>query len=306
MTCGMRTALLVLVLSLRPTSAGEQCVADSLEGTVCTAPLDFVLLVDNSDSLGPFVAATDNFMVQFIEAFELSTDGPMISLIVFNEEAEVLHQLSADKDALIASISTRTAPQGDTYMQAGLVKAKGVLEDSPRRGYATGVTLLLSDGLSSQPDYRQCRFPGVTCSLETLALGVKNADISIFWIGYTLEGGGLGWGTIPRDVICSSPPAEYYADGGDPTSAVNSIGPRLRPLPRPPTAVLCYLISASARRSDRRPLVHPDREDLLRLRRPLRRADRAHARRPRLPRHRRSAQVPHRQPCGRGDLRLSH
>ena len=236
MTCGMRTALLVLVLSLRPTSAGEQCVADSLEGTVCTAPLDFVLLVDNSDSLAPFVAETDNFMIEFINAFALSNDGPMISLIVFNEEAEVLHQLSADKDALIASISTRTAPQGDTYMQAGLVKAKSVLEDSPRRGYATGVTLLLSDGLSSQPDYRVCSFLD-PCGLGTLAQGVKDADISIFWIGYTLEGGGLGWGTIPRDVICSSPPAEYYADGGDPTSAVNSIGPRPRPLPRPPTAV---------------------------------------------------------------------
>ena len=237
MTCGMRTALLVLVLSLRPTSAGEQCVADSLEGTVCTAPLDFVLLVDNSDSLAPFVAETDNFMIEFINAFALSNDGPMISLIVFNTEAEILHPLSADKVALIESISTRSAPQGSTQMQAGLVKAKEVLETSDRRGYATGVTLLLSDGLSSQPDYRVCSFLD-PCGLGTLAQGVKDADISIFWIGYTIEGaGGTGWGDIRRDVICSSPPAEYYADGGDPTSAVNSIGPRPRPLPRPPTAV---------------------------------------------------------------------
>ena len=160
-----------MALRMRWACAAE-CVADSLEGAVCTAPLDFVLLVDNSGSLADFVDSVDNFMVEFINSFALSSAGPMISLILFNTEAEttVLRGLSHDKDDLLASIANeRPAPDGSTSMRAGLNKAEEVLDASERLGYASRVILLLSDGLSSSPNFSECiGSKETTCELARL------------------------------------------------------------------------------------------------------------------------------------------
>ena len=53
----------------------------------------------------------------------------------------------------------------------------------------------------------------------------KDSGISIFWIGYedAFSAGPFGWGTRPREIICSSPASEFYTDGGDVANAVNSL-----------------------------------------------------------------------------------
>ena len=108
-----RLVAAAIALRMRWACAAEY-VADSLEGAVCTAPLDFVLLVDNSGSLTDFVDSVDNFMVEFINSFALSSAGPMISLILFNTEAEttVLRGLSHDADDLLASIANERPQRG--------------------------------------------------------------------------------------------------------------------------------------------------------------------------------------------------
>jgi len=217
-----RLSALLVVAAAVGVARGATCTG-SLAGAICTSPLDFVLLVDNSKGMQPYTDDITIFMQRFVESFALSAEGPNVAIVMFNSMSEVLVGLSYNTSALLEGIGTRGSPARGTVMRAGFETARDLLLASERSGYASPMVLLLSDGLSSSPTYRGCE--SGSCPLAKLTEDVlKVHGIAIFWISYKLPNTFSSWGSTPRDVLSSEPWEEYFTDGGDVETAVDSIG----------------------------------------------------------------------------------
>ena len=199
----MRRAVAAL-LTAAAAAAATTCTG-SLEGAVCTSPLDFVLLVDNSQGMAPYTEEITIFMRSFVESFALSAQGPNVAVVLFNSASEVRVGLSHNTSALLEGIYRPLNPQYGTSMRAGFETARDLLLASERSGYAAPMVLLLSDGLSNTPTYRGCETGA--CQLALLAEStLKVHGIAIFWISYKLPNSFFSsWGSAPRDVLSSTP-----------------------------------------------------------------------------------------------------
>lgn len=134
---------------------GELTVNLSITGdsSVCGAersrqPLDIVLTIDRSGSMGSFILAGKLDAAKaaaktFLSKVNLGTD--QVSIVEFNGIADMVRPLDTDRAALERAIDSLVADDG-TAIDQGVEVARQELKSARRRTHATGVIILLSDG----------------------------------------------------------------------------------------------------------------------------------------------------------------
>ena len=106
---------------------------------------DIVLVVDNSASMsGDKITQAKTDAIELVDAL-LSDADNRVALITFNSDAEILSELSNDKNNIINIINNIPTPGNTNYYQ-GLLKAEEVLEGYDYDGERELILLFLTDG----------------------------------------------------------------------------------------------------------------------------------------------------------------
>lgn len=118
---------------------------------VTTHPVDVVLLIDTSTSMGHDrkIAAARNAAGEFATSMDYQTDR--VAVVAFAKKAAIIQAFSGDRKSIessIASLSTSTLDGSETNIDLGLMKALRVFDN--RRSQAMTSVVLLSDGESNR------------------------------------------------------------------------------------------------------------------------------------------------------------
>ena len=135
-------------------------------------PLDTVLVLDRSGSIveNNALGSMKTAAVGFVEMLIPLRDR--VGLVTFNDEANVLSDLSSDLARITAQINDLTA-EGGTDIASGLRSASALLGPDKRRPDARPVIVLLTDGQNR----------GDEDELRTLAAEARAHNIRIITIG---------------------------------------------------------------------------------------------------------------------------
>ena len=168
----LASALLVVCAAYDYTAVpGEFCVPPVAAGDepACNTNADVFLVLDNSQSFYNTHSEVNEWAEDFVDAFALSaTSDSRIGIVNFNgcltcseeDSATVAHNLTSDRDSLIAAIAARPRTQGKTCISCGIGVAWDQLGHQGRAG-AQGVA---ECGFGSRPGYSDTRTLQARCT----------------------------------------------------------------------------------------------------------------------------------------------
>lgn len=128
----------------------------------CTARQDYIVVADNSDSIGDSYYKMTTFMTELVDLLDLSPGSDTrMALITFNgppigqghnwlydedDAVQILSGFTTDRDALINAIAHRPDHEGMTCISCGIDVAARMIQESDRLGINQPVVILVTDG----------------------------------------------------------------------------------------------------------------------------------------------------------------
>ena len=146
------------------TTADSRCGGPDPAGpdsSACAARQDYVIVVDNSDSIQDSWNDITNFMDTFIDQLNYASGGPQLAMVSFSgppigqgqswyydhvAATNVLIDFSTDAAMLHAAVRNRVNHYGMTCISCGLDRAADLIRASARYGVAEPIVILLTDG----------------------------------------------------------------------------------------------------------------------------------------------------------------
>jgi len=116
------------------------------------APIDLVLLVDVSGSMGQTgFAAVKDLTSELVKRYKPRADGPHVSVISFADQAQAIYPLTENAADLESKITAGlTLKEGSSDFHTGLIAATDAIVDNGREG-APSAVVVLTDGRIADP-----------------------------------------------------------------------------------------------------------------------------------------------------------
>ena len=149
---------------------GQPVPGQDIQGTSEVGPLTTILLIDNSGSMN-YAGKLDSAKEVAKEYVGQMRSGDQIGIITFNTEVVTVHEITTEKDALIASIDTISA-SSNTALYDALVYTVQSINPLPGRK----AIIVMTDGMdvesSATPDEALASIGFGGLSISTVGFGL--------------------------------------------------------------------------------------------------------------------------------------
>ena len=199
------------------TTADSRCGGPDPAGpdsSACAARQDYVIVVDNSDSIQDSWNDITNFMDTFIDQLNYASGGPQLAMVSFSgppigqgqswyydhvAATNVLIDFSTDAAMLHAAVRNRVNHYGMTCISCGLDRAADLIRASARYGVAEPIVILLTDGEQT--------VGGTSLRAIDAAIAMRsNLNVRLMGVSY-MRGAG---NEVAMAKMVSHPPSIYF------------------------------------------------------------------------------------------------